>query len=32
VPDYFTLQSFRVLVERRVNARGQLIALSEATV
>jgi 2-isopropylmalate synthase len=32
VPDYFTLQSFRVLAERRVNARGQLIALSEATV
>ena len=26
------LQSFRVLAERRVNARGQLIALSEATV
>jgi 2-isopropylmalate synthase len=32
VPDYFTLQSFRVLAERRVNARGQLIAMSEATV
>jgi 2-isopropylmalate synthase len=32
VPDYFALQSFRVLAERRVNARGQLIALSEATV
>jgi 2-isopropylmalate synthase len=32
VPDYFSLQSFRVLAERRVNARGQLIALSEATV
>ena len=32
VPDYFSLQSFRVLAERRVNARGQLIAMSEATV
>jgi 2-isopropylmalate synthase len=32
VPDYFALQSFRVLAERRVNARGQLIAMSEATV
>src|SRR5262252_5887174 len=32
VPDYFALHSFRVLAERRVNARGQLIALSEATV
>ena len=32
VPDYFALQSFRVLVERRVNARGQLIAMSEETV
>src|SRR5689334_16480012 len=32
VPDYFTLQSFRVLAERRWNARGELITLSEATV
>ena len=32
VPDYFTLQSFRVLAERRVNAKGQSIAMSEATV
>ena len=32
VPDYFSLQSFRVLAERRVNARGQTVALSEATV
>jgi 2-isopropylmalate synthase len=32
VPDYFTLQSFRVLAERRLNAKGELIALSEATV
>ena len=32
VPDYFELQSFRVLAERRWNARGDLITLSEATV
>ena len=32
MPDYFALQSFRVLAERRVNARGPLIAMSEATV
>src|SRR5882757_3361442 len=32
VPDYFALQSFRVLAERRLNAKGELIALSEATV
>jgi 2-isopropylmalate synthase len=32
VPDYFALQSFRVLAERRWNARGDLITLSEATV
>lgn len=32
VPDYFSLQSFRVLAERRVNAKGQTVALSEATV
>ncbi len=32
VPDYFTLQSFRVLSERRVNAAGKLITMSEATV
>ena len=32
VPDYFALQSFRVLAERRWNAKGDLITLSEATV
>jgi len=32
VPDYFKLQSFRVLDERRWNARGDLIMLSEATI
>jgi 2-isopropylmalate synthase len=32
VPDYFKLQSFRVLDERRWNSRGDLITLSEATI
>ena len=32
VPDYFAVESFRVLVERRQNARGQLVTISEATV
>jgi 2-isopropylmalate synthase len=32
VPDYFALQSFRVMAERRWNARGELVTLSEATV
>jgi len=32
VPDYFRLDSFRVLDERRWNARGELITLSEATI
>lgn len=32
VPDYFEVESFRVLVERRLNARGQLVTVSEATV
>ncbi|WP_416897340.1 MAG: citramalate synthase [Minwuia sp.] len=32
VPDYFKVDRFRVLVERRYNARGQLITVSEATV
>ncbi|HUB98012.1 MAG TPA: citramalate synthase [Stellaceae bacterium] len=32
VPEYFKLQSFRVLDERRWNARGELITLSEATI
>jgi len=30
VPEYFSLQSFRVMDERRWNARGELITLSEA--
>ncbi|MPY70030.1 MAG: citramalate synthase [Alphaproteobacteria bacterium] len=30
VPDYFTLRSFRVTDERRWNARGNLITVSEA--
>ncbi|WP_313387130.1 citramalate synthase, partial [Rhodospirillum rubrum] len=32
VPEYFRLNSFRVIDERRWNARGQLITLSEATI
>lgn len=32
VPQYFQLQSFRVIDERRWNAKGQLVTLSEATV
>jgi len=32
VPDYFTVQSYRVLVERRFNARGEQVTVSEATV
>jgi 2-isopropylmalate synthase len=32
VPDYFLLNSFRVLDERRWNARGKIITVSEATV
>ena len=32
VPEYFQLQSFRVLDERRWNARGELVTLSEATI
>ncbi len=31
VPEYFQLQSFRVMDERRWNAKGELITLSEAT-
>ena len=31
VPEYFCLQSFRVMDERRWNAKGKLITLSEAT-
>jgi len=32
VPDFFRLQSFRVIDERRWNARDELITLSEATI
>jgi 2-isopropylmalate synthase len=32
VPRYFTVDSFRVMVERRHNARGKLVTGSEATV
>src|SRR5262249_32729359 len=32
VPDYFSLQSFRVIDERRFNAMGEAQTLSEATI
>jgi 2-isopropylmalate synthase len=32
VPDYFTVESFRVMVERRHNALGKLVTVSEAIV
>ncbi|MDA1098441.1 MAG: citramalate synthase [Proteobacteria bacterium] len=32
VPDYFDVKGFRVMVERRHNAKGALITVSEATV
>jgi 2-isopropylmalate synthase len=32
VPEFFRLQSFRVLDERRWNAKGELVTLSEATI
>lgn len=32
VPRYFTIDSFRVMVERRHNARGKLVTVSEAIV
>lgn len=32
VPEYFKVESFRVLVERRFDARGRLVTVSEATV
>ena len=32
VPDYFRLMSFRIIDERRFNARGELVTLSEATI
>ncbi|HIF78051.1 MAG TPA: citramalate synthase [Sulfitobacter sp.] len=31
VPEYFRVESFRTLVERRHNARGELVTTSEAT-
>ena len=32
VPDYFRVESFRIMVERRHNALGELVTVSEATV
>lgn len=32
VPTYYELHSFRVLDERRINAKGKLVTMSEATV
>ncbi|MEJ0024431.1 MAG: citramalate synthase [Rhizomicrobium sp.] len=32
LPDYFDVDSFRVLVERRHNAKGELVTVSEAVV
>jgi 2-isopropylmalate synthase len=32
VPDYFSVDSFRVMVEKRHNALGELVTVSEATV
>ncbi len=32
VPDYFNLQSFRIMDERRWNVRGELVTLSEAVI
>jgi 2-isopropylmalate synthase len=32
VPDFFTVESFRVMVERRHNALGELVTMSEAVV
>jgi 2-isopropylmalate synthase len=32
VPEYFTVDSFRVMVEKRHNALGKLVTVSEATV
>lgn len=32
VPEYFTLESFRTIDERRVNALGNVVVVSEATV
>jgi len=32
IPNYFRVDSFRVMVERRYNAKGELLTLAEATV
>ena len=32
MPQYFSVDSFRVMVERRHNASGELVTVSEATV
>ncbi len=32
MPTYFNVDSFRTLVERRYNAKGELVTMSEATV
>ena len=32
VPDYFDVESYKVLVERRYNARGELVTMAEAIV
>lgn len=32
VPEYFSVESYRVMVERRYNAKGELVTVSEATV
>ncbi len=32
VPEYFKIDSYRVMVERRYNAKGELVTVSEATV
>ena len=31
VPDYFSIERFRVMDERRFNAKGQMVIESEAT-
>jgi 2-isopropylmalate synthase len=32
MPEFFKIRSFRVMVERRYNAKGELVTISEATV
>ena len=32
IKEFFNVESFRTLVERRINAKGELITVSEATV